>query len=177
MSTYTKITLSGVAGTGKSTVGKLLRDRLKYEFVSVGDFSREYAEKEFGITINEFQEKCRLDPSLDEMIDQKFKKLCNARTRIIADYRLGFKFIDNAFHCLLTASEEIASARIQHGDRQKEKVDAASIRKRNEETRLRFMETYGVDFTDPNHYHLVVNTDSTTPEIVADRIIDTFNRV
>ena len=58
-----KITLSGFAGTGKSTVGKILGDKLGYEFVSVGDFSRDYAQK-MGLTINEFQKKCKKNLNL-----------------------------------------------------------------------------------------------------------------
>jgi len=44
---YERITLSGFAGTGKSTVGKILANELEFEFISVGDFSREFAEKEY----------------------------------------------------------------------------------------------------------------------------------
>jgi predicted cytidylate kinase len=175
MLTYNKITLSGVAGTGKSTVGKILKQKLDYEFVSVGNFAREYAEKEFGLTINAFQEKCRLDPSLDEMIDRKFKAYCNERSGIIADYRLGFKFIENAFHCLLTVSDPVAATRIQQGQRQGEAVDATSIQQRNREMRDRFLEKYGVDFTDTKNYHLVINTDALTPHAVADLIVQAFS--
>jgi cytidylate kinase len=80
-----KITLSGNAGTGKSTVGKLLAEKLGCEFVSVGDFSRKFAEKEFGLSINEFQEKCRQQPELDDLIDQKFKGYCNEHNNLVVD--------------------------------------------------------------------------------------------
>lgn len=37
---YKRISISGLAGSGKSTVGKLLSEKLNYEFVSVGNYSR-----------------------------------------------------------------------------------------------------------------------------------------
>lgn len=110
-----RITLSGFAGSGKSTVGKILCDKLDYKFVSVGDSSREIA-KERGLTINEFQEECKKDPKLDDLIDNKFTQLCNESNNIVADYRLGFHFIKNAFHVLLKISDEITlvNKKMQH---------------------------------------------------------------
>jgi len=37
--------------------------------------------------------------------------------------------------------------------------------------RVRFQETYGVDFTDPKHYDLIVSTDALTPSEIADMIL------
>lgn len=53
---YTKITLSEVVASGKSTVGKLLAEQLGYKFISIGNKTRERAERE-GLTIFEFQQK------------------------------------------------------------------------------------------------------------------------
>lgn len=172
-----KITLSGFAGTGKSTVGKILRDKLGYEFVSVGDFSRDYAQKELGLTINEFQEKCKKKPELDDLIDEKFKQLCNEKENIVADYRLGFHFVKNAFNVLLKVSDKVASERIQKANRKKENTDIESIKKRNQEMKKRFIDKYGIDFTNENNYDLVINTDNPPPENIADTIISQMQNI
>ena len=166
-----RITLSGFAGTGKSTIGKILRDKYGYEFISVGNFSREFAEKEYGMTINQFQEKCKNNPDLDKKIDDLFRKKCNSKTNIVVDYRLGFKFIDDAFHILLQASDDIAASRISLAKRGKEDTDIKSIGERNVIMKQRFIDTYGVDFTDIHHYHMVINTNNLTPEEIADLIM------
>ena len=170
-----KITLSGFAGTGKSTAGEILRDKLEYEFVSVGDFSRDYAQK-MGLTINEFQKKCEKEPELDDLIDEKFKQLCNEKENIVADYRLGFHFVKNAFNVLLKVSDKVAAERIKKANRKKESTDIESIKKRNQEMKQRFIDKYGIDFTNENNYDLVINTDQTR-ENIAETIISQMQNI
>jgi len=51
------ITISGLPGSGKTTVAKKLSKKLNYEFISVGDLKGQFA-KEKGMTIDEFMRKC-----------------------------------------------------------------------------------------------------------------------
>jgi predicted cytidylate kinase len=170
-----KITLSGFAGSGKSTVGKILKEKLDYEFISVGNVSREFAQKEYGLTINEFQEKCKKEPELDDLIDERFSQLCNGTDNIVADYRLGFHFVKNAFHVFLRVSDNIAASRIQNDDRGKENVNPDSIKKRNQDMRQRFIDKYKVDFTDESNYDLVIDTDNLSPKDITKQIIISYN--
>lgn len=176
MKQITKITLSGFAGSGKSTIGKELQEQLSYKYISVGDFSRKLAKEEYGITINEFQEKCKNDPTLDYEIDRKFQEQCNAKNNIVVDYRLGFKFVKNAFHVLLKVSEETATARINAAHRINEKIDASAIKTRNEAMQSRFKAKYKVDFMCETHYDLVIDTDELTVETIANSIIKAFKK-
>jgi radical S-adenosyl methionine domain-containing protein 2 len=172
--TWSKITLSGFAGTGKSTVGKILQEKLGYEFISVGNFTRDLAKKEFGLSINQFQEKCKNEPELDKKIDEKFMKYCNNRTEIVIDYRLGFKFVFNAFNVLLKVSDEVAAYRIDQANRKNESTDIFSINKRNAEMKQRFINLYSIDFTEESNYHMVIMTDELLPEDIAELIIRNF---
>jgi predicted cytidylate kinase len=169
-----KITLSGFAGTGKSTIGKILQEKLDYEFISIGNFSRNFAEKEYGLTINQFQEKCKNEPELDKKIDEHFMKYCDSKTKIVVDYRLGFKFVNNAFNVLLKVSDEVAASRIQLANRKNEDTDINSIKERNNQMKQRFLYIYNVDFTEEKNYHLVIDTDELLPENIADLIIQQF---
>ncbi len=172
----TKITLSGFAGTGKSTVGKIIQHRLNFQFISVGNYSREFALKEYGMTINEFQKKCIDEPELDSLIDEKFKKECNSKENIVIDYRLGFHFIDNAFHVLLKVSDEKASKRIGLDNRNNEATSAEAIKYRNKVMKTRFQKNYNIDFTNKNNYALVIDTNDLTPNEVADLIIEQYQK-
>ncbi len=169
-----KITLSGFAGTGKSTVGKILQKKLDFEFISIGNYSRDFAKSKYGLNINEFQEKCKKEPQLDKQIDEYFKEYCNHHDKIIVDYRLGFKFVNNSFNVLLTVSDKIAAERIKNANRKDENISSEGIKDRNTKMRQRFINLYNVDFTDEKNYHLTVNTDDLTPENVADLIIEKF---
>lgn len=171
---FNKITLSGFAGSGKSAVGNLIASKLSYEFISIGNFSRDYTLNKFDMSINEFQDKCKKEPELDLLIDEKFTQYCNDKSHIVVDYRLGFKFVLNAFHVLLKVSDEIAVARINKADRQNELIDPVNIRKRNNQMRQRFIDLYGVDFTNVKNYNLVILTVSLTPEEISSLIIKEF---
>jgi len=108
------------------------------------------------------------------MVDGKFEAYCNSTPNIVADYRLGFKFVKDAFHVLLRVSDAVAETRIGGAQREGEKIDTASIRERNQAMRQRFLDKYAVDFTDAQNYHLVIDTDTLTPEAVAELIIRDF---
>ncbi|AEH01988.1 viperin family antiviral radical SAM protein [Lacinutrix sp. 5H-3-7-4] len=166
-----KITLSGFAGTGKSTVGEILKEQLNFEFISVGNYSRGFAMEKYGMTINQFQKHCVDHPELDNLIDDKFKSVCNTKSNIVVDYRLGFHFIKNAFNVLLKVSDEKASERIRLGNRQNEATSPKEIKLRNDTMRMRFLKQYNVDFTNDNNYDLVINTGNLTPNEVAQKII------
>lgn len=169
-----RITLSGYAGSGKSTVAKILCIKLGYESISVGDFSREFAENEYGLSINEFQDLCNKEPHLDKMIDEKFSQKCNSASGIVVDYRLGFKFIKPSFNVLLKVSDSVAAARIIKENRAKEQMDADCISERNMNMRNRFNKKYGVDFADEMNYHLIIGTDVLKPSEVAEIVITHF---
>ncbi|QCE43320.1 viperin family antiviral radical SAM protein [Psychroserpens sp. NJDZ02] len=171
-----KITLSGFAGTGKSTVGKRIQEQLNFEFVSVGNYSRKYAMEKYGLTINEFQEQCKAQPELDNEIDEKFRLECNSKENLVIDYRLGFHFIKNAFHVLLKVSDESASKRIRLANRNDEVTSAKAIQQRNQKMRDRFQDNYGVDFTSDKNYDLVINTDDLTANEVAELIMEQYQK-
>jgi len=170
-SLVSKITISGYAETGKSTVGKMLAEKLNYKFLSVGNFAREFAEKEFGMSINEFQAKCKENPNLDDFVNFKFRDICNATENIVADFRLGFHFVENSLNILFTLSEKEAFRRLSKAGRTMEQTDFESIRKRNENMRQRFMEKFGVDFADEKNYDLVIDTSERTPFEITEQIL------
>lgn len=172
----TRITLGGLAGSGKSTVARILSERTGAPVISAGKFAREVAEREYGVSINEFQKMSAEKPELDDRVDAYIQEWCVERPSFVADYRLGFKFVRNALKVLLTVSDQVAAVRIQGASRKGENTDAATIGDRNEMMRARFLEKYGVDFTDPKHYDLIVPTDALTPSEIADVILAAASR-
>jgi predicted cytidylate kinase len=170
-----KITLSGKAGAGKSSVGKILAQKLDFEFISIGNWTREYALKNYNMNINQFQEYCSLHPEVDKLIDIKMSENCNLKDNIIIDYRLGFHFIKNSLNIYLNVSDAIAFERINIANRINEDITKDDIDKRNQEMCFRFIKTYGVDINNLKNYDLVINTDQLTPEQIVKKIIVKLN--
>jgi predicted cytidylate kinase len=176
-----RITLSGTAGCGKSSVGKPLAQKLGFEFISVGNFSREYADSQYGIDIIEFQEYLKTHPEIDHEIDKKFGEECSSKENIVVDYRLGFHFIKNAFHVFLKVSDEVALERLLKAKRLEEfktedqTVIFSKTQERNKNMRNRFIETYGVDFTKEDNFDLVIDTDNLTIDQVVEYILHKIN--
>jgi predicted cytidylate kinase len=171
-----KISLSGLAGSGKTSIGKMLANKLGYEFISIGNYSRKFAENK-DMSINEFQDFCEKNPDIDSYLDKTFSNMLNTKDNLIIDYRLAHKFIDNCFNVFLEVSEHEAAKRLLLANRASEfsGQNVLEIQNtmniRNNAMRTRFIELYETDFTDKKIYDLVVNTNNTTIEVITDIII------
>jgi cytidylate kinase len=65
----TTITISGLPGTGKTTVARLLEKRLGLRYVYSGEIFREMAKK-YKMSLEEFSEYCETHREIDEELDQ-----------------------------------------------------------------------------------------------------------
>jgi cytidylate kinase/molybdenum cofactor biosynthesis enzyme MoaA len=165
----TKLTLSGCVASGKTTIGKLLAKELQYNFISIGNRTREIAEEK-GMTIVEFQKYCLANPEMDIQLDQEFSTECNRSESLVIDYRLGFKFIKNAYHIFLKISEATAVERLKKANRAKESY--ATINERNESFKSQFINSYGVDYTMPKNYDLIFDVETfQSPEEIIEHIL------
>ena len=165
----TRITLSGEVASGKSTIGRLLAGQLSYSFVSIGNQTRAYAEEQ-GKSIVEFQRACLSNPNLDKEIDAKFSEDCNSKEKLVIDYRLGFKFIKNAYHIYLRTTEDTALKRLKEADRINE--THLTLKERNVAFKRQFQNAYSIDYTDPQNYDLVLDVeDFDSPEEILKRIL------
>lgn len=164
-----KITISGEVASGKSTIGKLLAEKLNYKFLSIGNRTREFAESK-GLDIVQFQKECLIDPNIDKLIDQKFSDECNDCENLVIDYRLGFKFISNSYNIFLNIFEASATERLTKAERQNE--THLTIRERNDTFKNQFQNSYGVDYTDENNYDLVIEVEQfKSPDEITEYIL------
>lgn len=165
-----KITISGLAGSGKSTIGKLLANELEYNFISAGNISRQFALENYGVDINRFQQICSEHPEIDLELDKYFGLIGQNQANFVMDYRLGSFFIKDGFHIFLQVSDHEAAERIKMSDRGNEfKSDCIEekvklLNKRNQMMRERFIKLYNFDFTNERNYNLVINTNNKSPK-------------
>jgi cytidylate kinase len=169
------ITITGDLGSGKSTVSRLLCERLNYDFVYTGKIQREIADR-YLMTTLELNQYAETHPEIDEEIDATFKSLNNS-TDLIVDSRLAWFFIPKSFKVFLKTDVIVSAKRIT-GDHQRGSEKYASVEEavnniiaRKESENKRYMELYGANCSDLSNFDLVIDTSFITPEDVADRIL------
>ena len=169
------ITITGDLGSGKSTVSKILIEKLNFEYVYTGKIQREIANRHQMTTL-ELNQYAETHPEIDEEIDATFKALNNS-TDLIVDSRLAWFFIPESFKVYLMTEIAIAADRISN-DRQRKNEKYVSkeeaikdILARKASENKRYMELYGADCADLSNFNLMIDTSYITPEKVADMII------
>jgi len=177
----TIITLTGDLGSGKSTVSKILTERLNYDYIYTGKIQREIANR-YQMSTLELNQYAETHPEIDEEIDATFKAL-NDSTHLIVDSRLAWFFIPDSFKVYLTCDLMVAANRISN-DRQRKNEQYISqeeavqnIIARKESENKRYMELYGADCSDLSNFNLTIDTSFVTPEEVADKIIGGYRKV
>ena len=175
-----KISLAGDLGSGKSTVSKILIDVLGAEYYSTGAIVRSVAEKR-GMTVVELNKYMETHPELDNEIDAGIAALTDDPRRLIIDSRMAWHFTKGTFKIYLSTDIETSALRIMSANRQGE--HAASLegtindtRARRESEKKRYFEQYGVDIKDLSNYDLIVDTTYATPEVIADCIVNCFEK-
>lgn len=175
------IAITGKLGSGKSTVAKLLSEKLGYETYSTGSVQRRAAE-EMGLTTLELNQKMMTDPAFDHVIDDAVTAISKERDHIIFDSRMAWHFACNAFRVFLSVDADEAAKRVfsaGRGDVETyatvEEAKEALIR-RGELERERFLSIYGVDFADPSNYDLVLDSTHSSSEEISEIIIREFQK-
>jgi len=173
------ISITGDLGSGKSTVSRLLYERLGYNYVYTGQIQREIAAK-YNMTTFELNKYAETHPEIDEEIDSTFKSL-NDSTNLIVDSRLAWFFIPKSFKVFLKTDLLVSVNRIsgdnQRGSEKYSSQDEAinKIIARKESENKRYMELYGANCSDLSNFDIIVDTSYITPEEVADIILTEYN--
>ncbi|MFH2021288.1 MAG: (d)CMP kinase [archaeon] len=167
------ITISGTAGSGKSTVASILARMLKYKHYSTGDFQRKLANKK-GITIVELGELAKNDLSIDRLTDKMLIDLGKKSDNFVIDSWLSAHFIPHGFKVYLDADVKERARRItkkRQAESYTKTADAFNaIMQREKTNRDRFLKLYNYDFKDKKNYDLVIDTTHTNAEEVAQMI-------
>jgi len=158
------ITISGPAGSGKSTAAAGLAEALGYEHVSGGDIFRALAD-ERGMTPLELNRAAEEDDAIDRDLDRRLRETASERDDLVLESRLaGWMAGEHAdFKMWLNAPLEVRAQRI--AEREDKAVDRAreETRARAESEASRYREYYGIDIEDLSIYDLVLNTSRLDP--------------
>ena len=170
------IVIGGRAGSGKSTIAKLVAKKLKLKHYSIGDLQRQIA-KERGISLLELGRLEEKDPTIDRDLDNKQKELGKNEDNFVIDGRLSAFFMPKAIKIFLDADEKARAERILKDNRETEKNSdlkeaIKNMKKREDSENKRYKEYYGIGCYDKSKYDFVIDTTDLTVEQVADKVIE-----
>lgn len=167
------ITISGLPGSGKTTVARLVAAQLGLEHVYAGDIFRRQAE-EHGLSLGEYLRRAEADPSIDRDLDARMCERA-ARGHAVLEGRLAGFMADQAtvpaLKVFLEASEGVRATRIAGREGGATEARLAEIQAREASDRRRYRDLYGFDYHDRSRYDLVTSTDGKTPETLAEEIV------
>ncbi len=166
-----KITISGPPGSGKTTVAKILSEKLKIKLISAGEVFRRLA-FERSMSIEEFSKFAESNPEIDILVDRVQKEMAEKEKDAIFEGRLsGWMIKDAELKVYIFADPEVRYSRIA----KREGKDISTVRKetrlREEIEKRRYQKFYGIDVDDWRIYDLIINSSRMSPEKIAEIII------
>jgi len=178
------LTISGEPGSGKTSVAKIIASKLGMNFYSIGSLRGKMA-LERGMTINELNALGEREAFTDTTVDDYQRELGKKEDNFIIEGRLSWHFIPQSFKVFLTCDPKEAARRIFLA-RQKESEDRGDepsyaspeeaekeIAARIASDVLRYQKYYGLDYRDPSHYDVVIDTTQKNgPEDTAAMLLD-----
>jgi len=162
------ITISGLIGSGKTTVAKALAEKLKLRHVQAGMVFREMA-KERGMSLQEFSKLAEKDKSFDRLVDERQKELAK-QGNVVIDGRLSGWLIDADLKIWLKASLDERAKRVAKRENKDYETALKETRERERSELKRYKEIYGIDLNDLSPYDFVINTELWSAEVIVETI-------
>lgn len=167
------ITLSGLPGSGTSTVARTVATRLGLDHLDGGTVFRTLA-SERGVSLAEFARIAEADDSIDRALDDRLVDrardgdvLLESRLAGWLATRAALRALRIWIHC-----DEVERARRVGGRDGHEAAEAlATNQEREASERTRYLGFYGIDLQDLSIYDLVVDSTSTPPEAIVEQIV------
>lgn len=173
------ITITGSLGSGKSTVGKILSEKLKFKIISAGNIMRNLSNK-YKMDINDFSLYIKDKPNFDLELDEELKNTSSSNQGVIFDSRIAWHLLPKSFKIFLYVDETTSANRIYNdknrtNENYESLIDAQKrIKERSLNTINRLNKLYGVDILNKENYDLYLDTSNLTIEEVTDVILNKY---
>lgn len=172
------LTISGLHGTGKSTIGQHVAEILNLKYYSTGQAFRDLA-KEMNMTLEEFTKYVEDHPEIDQELDDKIISIAK-QGNVIIDSQLGGFFLEEFvdFKIFLICPIEIRVKRMTERDNTsyEEKLKETKLREQSELER--FKKLYDIDLSNEKRlnelYDIIIHTENLTIEEVVSTIINSI---
>lgn len=176
------ISLGGELASGKGTVSKILMEKLNFGIYRNGDYFRKLA-KDMGMDVTTFNEYVMNHVEIDKQIENSASEYAKTHDNFIIDARLGWYAVPESFKVYLKVDIDVAAKRAFFDELRKgtEKFatieeQKADMQKRYKIENDRYWNVYGVRKEDESNYDIVIDTTKLTPEQVADKIKQEYEK-
>ena len=175
------IAISGLHGSGKSVIAKILAEKLGILYYSTGQAFRDIA-KESNMSLEDYTNYVEKHPEIDKELDNRVINMAKKGGIIIDSQLSGYLLKSIAtFKIQLTCPLEVRVKRMAARDQTsfKEKLKETIIREKSELER--FKKLYNFDLSDKKStlefYDLIINTEHLTIEEIVDKILVELNKI
>lgn len=155
-----RITVSGLPGSGTTSLSRYLAERHGFTMISAGEVFRQLA-KEHNLELAAFGRLAEEDPSYDKMIDARQKQIAEERDNILVEGRLSGWMVPQAdLKIWLFAPIGCRIQRIAFRDQVPDPATAEHLTLEREQCEAgRYRSYYDIDINDLSIYHLVLNSE------------------
>jgi cytidylate kinase len=178
------ITIAGRPASGKSTAAKTVAQQLGFQHFSSGDLFRALA-RERGVDVLQANLSAEENAELDHLVDGRLQEMGATEDQLIIDSRTAWHWMPDSFKVFLDLDLVTGAQRILK-DLGPERIEsehipkdpaafAETLQKRLDSESRRYKALYDIDPYIMDNYDLVIDTSVTTPEDVAQRILNAFD--
>jgi len=155
-----RITVSGLPGSGTTSLSRYLSDHYGFLMISAGDVFRQLA-KEHNMDLAEFGRLAQENPAFDTMIDARQKEIAEQQDNIIVEGRLsGWMVKDADLRIWLCAPIGCRIQRIVFRDQVADEKTAEHITLEREKCEAaRYHSYYNIDISDLSIYQIILNSE------------------
>ena len=182
------ICISGMTGSGKSTVAKRLAAKYGLDYFSGGNALKSLAQEEgYNLDLTgwwetaeglKFLQQRMGDPDFDKRIDEKLLELAKQGNIVLDSWTMPW-LLKGGFKVWLEASAQVRAKRVMNRDSISIEEAVKALTKKDEQTRQIYKNLYGFDLgNDLSPFNLVLATDELNPEevfhavcLVTDRLV------
>lgn len=187
---YPIITISGPAGSGKSTIAESLAKQLSAERIYVGGIRRQLA-RDMGMNLAELNEYALTHPETDINVDKnaaaQARKLAE-KNIVIVEGRTQFYFIPESIKLYIKVDPQEGAKRIwqdiqieiNKNQRNEGKFNSLAEVEKYQKVRqsndlARYQKYYQLDHTDEKHYDFILDTTHINAQEATDKALEYLN--
>ncbi|MGB9703418.1 MAG: (d)CMP kinase [Candidatus Micrarchaeia archaeon] len=164
-----KICISGLSGSGKTTIAKMLSRRLNFPLIAT-------SYKKFTSNIVDFTQKNIYNKKLAKKFDEEIVKLAKKEKNCIVSTWLAPWLIKDSIKVWLNASEKERIKRVAKREKISIKKATQYVKKKDSSTIKHFKEVYGINILEHENFDLIINTEKFSKKKIVEIIASSVSK-